>query len=394
MTDATRQAAVHSTPAVPSEELHFLELKLTVACPSCSRENPIPEMIPVARCYACDARVPTKSIWHHVNLQDDIAALFSGREKHLAHGRLDVRIGSPSCSCGHALPDLAEAVAASQPESRLTCPKCQGTTVVRAASDQTRSLANIPEITHVVSPVPHIHGASERKTVTLKCANCGAPLTSDGSSRIVQCDYCHASEELPPELWDPKGPHLEPVPFFLVVKPAPRLLMEQRYRATSVEERVRDAQDPSTPPEALEFLATMHKPSNIDLLVAKNPAAPEPLLVSLAKSKHEEVRLAILERFEREGGAPALDAALAPVREERALARKRAGVQDPLGARGQVGATAVGNGVEAPPAVNDQSAAAMGAPAPGRRWIAPVVFAALLLVAALFALLHEVGATH
>lgn len=298
--------------------LESLSVLLTVPCPACSRPNPVHELRSSVQCFACDAKISTKRIWHEADANNEATKLLSGLQKTSEHAGAHPQLAlqDPTCSCGARL-SLPGGGGPELPEGDLNCHKCSATFRVRAPSEEARALAGLPSLRFVLSEVIRDIATSEAHPTALKCNNCGALLHTNGKERVVQCEFCKASVELPETMWLRPGSAPKARPFYLLLQPDPRTRLERHYRESALEVRAADAKSPQTSTLALEVLSTMHRPRDLPLLVAQNPSAPESVLIQLAKSDSEKVRLAVLARFERDGGSDTLRDAVAPIREAR-----------------------------------------------------------------------------
>jgi hypothetical protein len=126
---------------------------------------------------------------------------------------LNAVAGLPKCpQCG--APHSKEAVrAAVEGGGDRACAGCGTSLPVRTPPDFFRQV--FPSVTHVIGAdvpderAPDVTGPGGGRPVVMACMNCRAPLPIDGTTRLVECTFCHARNYLPDDLW-------------LTLHPAPR----------------------------------------------------------------------------------------------------------------------------------------------------------------------------
>lgn len=315
----------------PSPEvLESISIEYRMGCPNCRALNPVPGLVDSLNCFGCDQLISLR--WNdHLPDERRYFLLLAGDREDLCRGHL-VEVGDRAglaedqysltlkrepvhCRCGHSLH-----IGLSELQSgAVMCPECNEPIQVQIPSGDARQLfGRLAKVQYVVGAQPtnsrdnrdiRDHGA-----VTLRCSNCGAPLTTSRGAHSARCEFCKASEIISPRLlsdaerWPPK------VTFYLLVPSLDReALLAARYGTR--EQAMDAARRPRTPVEVLRFLA--HSPEQaVRLALIENPSTPESVLVDLAKSDPETAGEWLFRRFQNKPRSEAIEAALAPVREK------------------------------------------------------------------------------
>lgn len=85
----------------------------------------------------------------------------------------------------------------------VTCPQCGSTSPVQHAPEWLSGV--LPKADLVVGAWPEDGGETPLKEVSgpvaYSCPQCAGSLMIDGSTRIIECDYCSTNVYLPDDLW-------------------------------------------------------------------------------------------------------------------------------------------------------------------------------------------------
>lgn len=118
----------------------------------------------------------------------------------------------PRCACGGSM-------RASPDGTRAVCTGCGADRALEPPPDF--MMRFFPQIVgFIADPVPA--STSEPKELAMSCTKCGASISSDGSSRTVDCSYCHATNILADEVWRALHPPKLRRRFWLLFTPDPR----------------------------------------------------------------------------------------------------------------------------------------------------------------------------
>ncbi|HEY1555362.1 MAG TPA: hypothetical protein VGF94_11075 [Kofleriaceae bacterium] len=177
-------------------------LELSLECVTCGVVVPINGFTPELACWSCDRRTVMDAIAWNRLIDEPLRSSDPSGTEHVTTlatesgvFRRVFRIGSPTCNECHAPLDehllLDHASAAAQ---AVPCPKCAVPIALRHAPE---SFAG--GRVAVIAGETAMHFG--RQPVALACAHCGGNLTVDGSTRVVVCRYCSASQYLPDELF-------------------------------------------------------------------------------------------------------------------------------------------------------------------------------------------------
>lgn len=196
--------------------------EVTSQCPQCKAPLPLDGPRDQVICSHCLSEVSIhKGIW---------AGLFVGFPNQLhefAEGGLERgkfegvgggewvrgRQHPPCLSCG-ASTTLKE----SGGQIGLQCTRCGAGRPIESPTQWLRALD--PNIVGVVTD-PDTHAKGTAKNVAMSCKNCGGNLVVDGSSRTVDCTYCHTTNVLNDEVWRIFHPPRTLRRFWLIVRCQP-----------------------------------------------------------------------------------------------------------------------------------------------------------------------------
>ena len=261
---------------------------ISIECDACRVPNPVNGIVGAVRCARCDAVTKLDDeTWKHIGGEMSLPNPEHG-ERNARSSQADrVRATrrAPGChACGTeldtaGLPALAEA-------GRWRCPKCGVESRVRAARGLV--LAFCP-FAHFV--VGEIADDGERKPVgaiEVPCPQCGAAVTTDGTSRDVTCRYCDTSSYLADDVWQRLHPVREQE-FFLICADGEEIARIERERTAAA--LARAATDALT---SAELEACARDPNDaMRLAIAGNPHASAHVLFTLAHDKQLAVRQAV-----------------------------------------------------------------------------------------------------
>ena len=215
-----------------------IALEVHHACPKCASPVPINGLVPKLTCGACQAELDNPLLaelarpGYYVKAFDVLRKIRSGgagdptirggtdsagelRGIIQPAGRTSVsgKISwqDPVCPrCETPLP-VAEQLEVATAAGRILCPRCGeegGAITVRRVPRELVS-PSVDFVTHVIGedpdllpgPSANVAAPAAAKPVLFLCPACNASLPVNGSSRTVECSYCHASVYLPDELW-------------------------------------------------------------------------------------------------------------------------------------------------------------------------------------------------
>jgi len=186
-------------------ESSSIDLELSLQCSACGGVVPINGFVAEVSCSACERRTPLDDVaWQR--LFDEPLRTRGSSPPSVEHAatfqtesgvfRRVHRFGALACSGCHAALDAAMLLphATSPVASGVRCPGCHANVGVRPpppalAAAGVVALIGESDVHRAHAPVP------------LACTKCGGSLSVDGSSRVVTCTYCQATQYLPSELF-------------------------------------------------------------------------------------------------------------------------------------------------------------------------------------------------
>jgi hypothetical protein len=187
-----------------------LALEIHVVCPKCTTSVPVNALVSHVTCSGCQAEVALDKLQHELRRERFWARLMLGRSVSADDLSLkgDIAWGEPLCpGCKAVLPLPADLEAASR-VGHISCPACASQIAVRRVPSELLP-AEVTYVTHLIGEDPSLLPGrpgtlTARKSstpVVFTCPSCNASLPVDGSSRTVECEYCHSKAYLPDDLW-------------------------------------------------------------------------------------------------------------------------------------------------------------------------------------------------
>lgn len=284
-----------------AREVFLLELSLD--CAKCGSMVPVNALVDEVSCRQClTPWAFLRSSWSaHVHADSVLEALTTpfGRISQ-SHGFTPIKstfkfgrafIRCDACKTKVELGALPAAV----PAGHHTCAGCGRSIRVRAADAACISL--FPGALWVVGESAHDEAAraveAHIKPVLFACMGCGGHLQVDGSTRMISCQFCSASNYLPDGLWLQLRPIPTTAPFFVVCEFD--RVTRRRLSWTDAERRARDAESVTDLTEAELSTLVNDKDSDVREALARNPALPVDSLATLSRDRHWPVRAAVAE---------------------------------------------------------------------------------------------------
>jgi LSD1 subclass zinc finger protein len=195
-----------------------LLIELKVVCDACGRPVPVNAFTERVTCGACHRAVAFDAEQWKDLLEEPLAELpelgdnegrtrqsFGGATNELVYGRQNPRCRACKMAVDEAALELAE-------RGWMMCGGCGVRMSIRRAPQPLAAfgaVAVIGEDPAQIAGTPEGVAASApggAKPVVLNCPSCRAPLSVDGSARLVKCTYCSTDVYLPDDLWQ----HLHP----------------------------------------------------------------------------------------------------------------------------------------------------------------------------------------
>jgi hypothetical protein len=175
-------------------------IELVAQCTSCSTTGAVNRPLREQRCSHClstavvDAEAWTAAL---AGVETDPSRVGRGA---LQPGKLD-RPGrdvewergpdAPPCPCGEGDLKLTG--------DTLACGSCHRPRTIDPAPDWLAELA--PAVRGFVSDTPAVATERPPRNVAVTCVGCGAGLSTHGQQRLVECEFCQASNVLPDDVW-------------------------------------------------------------------------------------------------------------------------------------------------------------------------------------------------
>lgn len=262
---------------------------ISVECDSCRVPNPVNGIVGNVRCTRCDAVTKLdEAAWQQIG---SIMSLPNPQRTARDPGRSSkddrVRTTRRAVACNACGTGMDSAALSALAEvGRWGCPTCGVESRVRAARDLV--LAFYPFAHFVVGESADVGDHKAKGAIEVPCPNCGAAITTDGTSRDVTCRYCEKSGYLADDVWQRLHPAREQE-FFLVCADSEEIERIERERAAAA--LARAASDALTPAELAEFARDPNVAMR--LAVASNPHAPAHVLFTLTHDKQLKVREAV-----------------------------------------------------------------------------------------------------
>ncbi len=242
--------------------MHGVAIELRVGCAGCGKPIPINAFTPRITCGSCNRSAQLSDEQWHSLLEDALdeapelevdegstATIMTGSGTyHLMYGNQPPRCAS----CKTAVPEAAGELAA---QGRIGCVGCGKPMSIRQAPPSLQALgvklvigedaAQLASGADGGGPGGAVTESAPRAAnpVVLYCPHCKAPLSVDGSNRMVRCQYCSTDVYLPDDLWTRLHPVAEVSRWYLVfggaVDVARRALA--RFKWSSLRDAVVDA---------------------------------------------------------------------------------------------------------------------------------------------------------
>lgn len=267
--------------------------RLEMHCPACRMSIPVNGIVSSIACYHCGERHALDAArWRAAISRDRLSEAYSdGGPQELSRPNefeLAYRTWNARCEpCkGRDIDLIAVGAAVAEGAMTVPCPDCARPVAVRAAGEL--ACAIDPYATLVVGETavaPNANDAKQRPVV-FTCEACNAALAVDGTTRLVACQFCEASNYLPDGLWRQLNPVPKVVQWFLVADYDKDALRELCWRKHGT--RFAAAMSTTTVAEELALLAADGS-QEIRLAVAKNAATPPAVLERLVGDLDERV---------------------------------------------------------------------------------------------------------
>ncbi|MBZ0237319.1 MAG: hypothetical protein K8M05_33685 [Deltaproteobacteria bacterium] len=238
--------------------MHGVAIELRVGCAGCGQPIPINAFTPRITCSSCRRTAEmTDEQWHSL-LEDAVdeapeLAVDEGSTSTImtGSGTYQLLYGNQPPRCGTCKTPVPDAAAELAGQGRIGCVGCGKPMAIRHAPPQLQALGVKLVIGEDAAQLAS-GGAGGAATasapraanpVVLYCPHCKAPLSVDGSSRMVRCQYCSTDVYLPDELWSRLHPVAEVTRWYLVfggaVDVAQRALA--RFKWSSLRDAIIDA---------------------------------------------------------------------------------------------------------------------------------------------------------
>jgi predicted RNA-binding Zn-ribbon protein involved in translation (DUF1610 family) len=254
--------------------MRTLAVQIRTTCNACGSPLPLNAMVPRLSCAACGGSNELDDEFWTAVLDDDLGSatvITADRTAQLEVSRAE----GPACAaCGAGI--ATEDALAGADAGSVACGGCGAQTLLR-----------VPPPSWVLSGFHLLVGEdalqlpaagatveaprAARSPIAFNCPTCGGVLHVDGTTRVVQCQYCSGSAYLPDDLWHALHPVPVTRPWYLLLDPG------ARARAR------REAQDASTAPERLRELA-QHNHYEVREAVARHPNTPVDALRRLCQA--------------------------------------------------------------------------------------------------------------
>ncbi|HXK17299.1 MAG TPA: hypothetical protein VNG33_05845, partial [Polyangiaceae bacterium] len=183
-----------------------IDLQLSLDCGACGVVVPINAFVGEVVCWSCERHTKLdETIWKLLlELPLQSAGQLAAGVEQAATVRSDVgtfhrvfHAGAPMCNaCRAPMPakDLRALAARAGSSGLAHCTQCNDGVYLRTAPPLLTAAG-------VVALAGETDASRAKQPVTLACTTCGGQLQVDGSSKLVACGYCRASQYLPDELF-------------------------------------------------------------------------------------------------------------------------------------------------------------------------------------------------
>ena len=161
-------------------------------CSGCARRVNVRALVREAACEDCDARTEVEAAWRTLGLSVLDEGDWKAEPLHVVTSRSKAGVECPVCERVHG-----------EPTEDVAC-ECGEQLSWRAA--QAAIDLGWPQGTRLVAE-DLVPSSPRGAAVVVPCAKCAADLDIDGSSRSVECRYCHAKNALDDAAWR----HLHPM---------------------------------------------------------------------------------------------------------------------------------------------------------------------------------------
>lgn len=219
--------------------LESVEIKLGLLCPACNTAIPINGIMPIAKCPACleeTSITEGKFRWDELlNYKNPPWSVFKAMAKvktgAIENGawvpvKLSTKKIAPTChQCKQPIQNQSfEKLSTTEKKHTIKCTtaECEASIEVFAVPEYFKKIfsmalwvvgGNVSESSSPTSP-PSV----ATKPVVLACMACGGSLKADGSSRIVECEFCKSNNFLPDALWLFLHPRPKMEPWYIIYK--------------------------------------------------------------------------------------------------------------------------------------------------------------------------------
>ncbi len=274
-----------------------LAFKLSVACKACRTVLPVHSMDSLTlACPACGEEVSAgRKAWRKVFDESTVIRGFCWPQKtmgahdakdgglHGTYGRRPIRCAACKTQIEDTqLDELARG-------ESVACRECHETLPARPANKTARQLC--PCAITIVGEGQY-SAADPDKLEAMHCPSCGSALQVDGRSRIVNCEYCKSSAQIPDSVWLKLHPGQIAREIYLIADMDEELRWSWLLRNPDQAESVLSA-GTKLPPSALEGMSRSGS-MKARRLGARNIASTEQQLDRLSRDKYEsEVRAAV-----------------------------------------------------------------------------------------------------
>lgn len=187
-----------------------IAIELRTDCAACGQPLPMNAFADGFTCAACGRRTAfddqrwTELLEDCVDEVGDLAA-GEGTQRTImsASGTFHLMFGNQEPRCGACKTTIPDAAAELAPRGFTMCVGCGARITLRTAPPALAALGVVLVIGEAADQLGGHGGAAPAASapVVLYCAHCQAPLSVDGSARMVKCQYCAVDVYLPDAVW-------------------------------------------------------------------------------------------------------------------------------------------------------------------------------------------------
>lgn len=212
--------------------MHGVAIELRVGCAGCGKPVPINAFTPRITCGACNRTAQLSDEQWHSLLEDALdeapgMAIDEGSNATImtGGGTYKLMYGNQAARCGACKTPVPEAAAGLVAQGRIGCVGCGKPMSIRHAPPVLQALGvkllvgeDAAQLADAGAGGAAVASAPRAvNPVVLYCPHCKAPLSVDGSTRMVRCQYCSTDVYLPDDLWSRLHPVAEVSRWYLVV---------------------------------------------------------------------------------------------------------------------------------------------------------------------------------